>query len=225
MSDDSDMYGWSDDQVSNVASDEFGSPLEHSCHVHADDDLCLDLESTKSDSDDGDDGDYGFADFTEEKRPSKSFEVEFQVLSDSDIRKRQEEQIQQIQSILGLSLEKSAVLLRHFKWNKEGVIDRFMEDPDALLSSVGISSDGGKSPLIQTASIMCEICCDDSGNLKTFSLSCCHRYCVDCYQQYLTQKIKEEGESRRITCPSDKCNLVFDEKSVQLLVTPDVFDR
>lgn len=57
------------------------------------------------------------------------------------------------------------------------------------------------------------------------ALACAHRFCVDCYRTYLEQKIKFEGESRRIQCMEEKCNLIVDEKTVGLVVNNDVFER
>jgi len=61
--------------------------------------------------------------------------------------------------------------------------------------------------------------------LSTFAMKCGHRFCVDCYQQYLAQKIKEEGEAARIKCPGDGCNRIVDSKSLDLLVSEDLKDR
>jgi ariadne-1 len=61
--------------------------------------------------------------------------------------------------------------------------------------------------------------------LASFALKCGHRYCVDCYQQYLTQKIQEEGEAARVQCPADGCHLIIDAASLDLLVTPVLAKR
>ena len=56
-------------------------------------------------------------------------------------------------------------------------------------------------------------------------MNCGHRFCVDCYRHYLSQKIKEEGEAARIKCPGDGCNKIIDARSLDLLVTSDLTDR
>lgn len=53
----------------------------------------------------------------------------------------------------------------------------------------------------------------------------CVTVCKDCYSQYITSKIVDEGESRRIQCMGSKCNVIVDEKTVELLVSRDVLDR
>jgi ariadne-1 len=49
--------------------------------------------------------------------------------------------------------------------------------------------------------------------------------CKDCYSQYLTSKIVDEGESRRIQCMANDCKVIVDEKTVELLVSPDILSR
>jgi len=45
---------------------------------------------------------------------------------------------------------------------------------------------------------------------------------VDCYRQYLAQKIKNEGEAARIQCPTEGCNQIVDSKSMDLLVASEL---
>ena len=56
-------------------------------------------------------------------------------------------------------------------------------------------------------------------------MKCGHRYCVDCYRQYLAQKIKDEGEAARIQCPTAGCNRIVDSKSLDLLVAAELKAR
>ena len=49
--------------------------------------------------------------------------------------------------------------------------------------------------------------------------------CKPCYAQYVTSKIVDEGESRRIQCMGSKCNVIVDENTVGLLVEPDVLEK
>jgi len=37
--------------------------------------------------------------------------------------------------------------------------------------------------------------------------------------------VTEEGESRRIECMAGDCNVIVDEKTVELLVPPDILQR
>lgn len=41
----------------------------------------------------------------------------------------------------------------------------------------------------------------------------------------MTSKVTEEGESRRIECMAKDCNVIVDERTVELVVEPSVLQR
>lgn len=167
--------------------------------------------------------DFVFDPVVPESLTKKLYDVDYTKVSPLDIKQRQQREINDVLNILGCSFEDASTLLRHFKWNKERLIETFMENEDQVAKDAGVVLH--KEPkLMVMKDFCCDICCNDEPNLATFALSCEHRYCVDCYKYYLTQKITEEGESRHITCAGD-CNLIIDEKTVALLVDPPVLEK
>ncbi|KAJ1983073.1 hypothetical protein H4R34_001495 [Dimargaris verticillata] len=72
---------------------------------------------------------------------------------------------------------------------------------------------------------LCEICFTESADIPTYALHCGHRFCVECYHEYLCHKITGEGLSARIQCPAPKCSTLVDEPSVAMLVSPGVYRR
>jgi ariadne-1 len=117
-------------------------------------------------------------------------------------------------------------------------LQRYFEDSDKLRAGAGIdnpessgtssSSSSSKSqPRIKRIrGFQCQICFDDTEKSpETIALTCDHRYCKDCYTSYLQQKIKEEGEAKEIQCMAPKCNIVMDERTVELLVDEATCDR
>jgi ariadne-1 len=126
-------------------------------------------------------------------------------------------------SVVGLSNEDSATLLRFFRWNKEKLFEQYMDAPEKTLQQAGVASTKDAKASVKTAKdvsddFMCDICCDDDSAMKTIGVSCGHRFCTTCYTQYLAQKIREEGESRRIQCPQSNCAVIVDEETVKQLV-------
>ncbi|CAJ0846743.1 13545_t:CDS:2 [Entrophospora sp. SA101] len=163
---------------------------------------------------DEDEVDLNFSEVVPEKERKKSYQVEFKVHSIENIVKNQEDEISHVSNILGIQKQHAATLLRHFRWNKERLIERYMEEEKAVLKSAGVITDINKAPkFMRSRSFTCDVCCNDD-DLNTIALSCDHRFCKDCYEHYLTQKIKEEGESRRISCMANKCNVIVDETTV-----------
>ena len=170
----------------------------------------------------------GFSPDKEIIKPSKKpYEVDFQVLSPPDIQTQQDVQINEVATILGQSPEAAAILLQYHRWNKERLIEAYMEKPEELLDAAGLEANAvHKNPSTKKIkNFSCEICCEDEQGLETYAMKCGHRYCVDCYTQYLSSKIKDEGEAARIQCPTEGCNRIVDSKSLRLLVKGSLRDR
>ncbi|KAI1946748.1 hypothetical protein LOZ57_003518 [Ophidiomyces ophidiicola] len=160
------------------------------------------------------------------KPPPKPYETEFKTLSPGDIQREQDGQINEVSSILGVPPESAAILLRFVRWNREKIIESYMDHPEKTLADAGLGTEISGTPKTEKVpGFMCEICCEDDEDLETYALLCGHRFCVDCYRHYLGQKIKEEGEAARIQCPQDQCQRIVDSRSLELLVTDDLKER
>lgn len=152
--------------------------------------------------------------------------MEFKVYGPDDIQAHQDNQIQEVSAILGQPPEASAILLRHFRWNKERLIEAYMEKQASVLEKAGLGGDAGQAPKTKIVKgFMCDICFEDELGMESYALKCAHRYCIACYGHYLSQKIKEEGEAARIQCPTEGCARIVDSKSLELLVTPELKAR
>ncbi|VUC30580.1 unnamed protein product [Clonostachys rosea] len=161
-----------------------------------------------------------------EKTKKQAHIVPFNVYDPADIQKQQDGMINEVNMILDMTKEDAAIMLRYFKWNKERLLEDYMDRPEHVLEAAGLNTTTAKPPKLETIpGFMCDICCEDDDGLESFALKCGHRYCVDCYRQYLKQKIKDEGEAARIQCPSDGCGRILDSKSLDILVTSDLVER
>ncbi|KAF7846522.1 hypothetical protein BT93_L4202 [Corymbia citriodora subsp. variegata] len=195
---------------------DFGEDRDSSVDFDGDSDNDIDFE----------DADVGFDTQDKDIKPrKKAFEVDFHVHSPQDIQGQQDKQVEEVSNILGQPLEATAILLRYSRWNKERLIEQYMEKQDEVLDKAGLGQDVARPPRLQVINgFMCDICCDDSRGMQTFAMKCNHRFCVDCYRQYLVQKIKDEGEAARIRCPGEGCNQIVDSKSVALLLSTDLMN-
>ncbi|PGH26578.1 hypothetical protein AJ80_01707 [Polytolypa hystricis UAMH7299] len=191
----------------------------------------LDTQGSDDESlgEDFDEEDFGgsFSYDKDSVRPKKKpYEVDFKVLSPDDIQREQNVQVNDVSSILGLPPESAAILLRFGRWNREKLIDSYMEHSSKTLDEAGLGSNFEGSPKTEVVpGFACEICCEDEPGSRTYALRCGHRFCVDCYRHYLKQKIIEEGEAARIECPQDQCRMIVDSKSLALLVTDKLQER
>ncbi|EGU75386.1 hypothetical protein FOXB_14091 [Fusarium oxysporum f. sp. conglutinans Fo5176] len=171
------------------------------------------------------DPDFGLIKDAEKKKKSAHV-VSYKVYEPSDIQRQQDDMISEVNMILDMQKEDAAILLRHFRWNKERLLEDYMDRPEKVLEAAGLSSNTSSPPKLEVIpGFTCDICCEDEEGLESFAMKCGHRYCVDCYRHYLTQKIREEGEAARIQCPSDGCGRILDSASLDVLVTPALADR
>lgn len=198
----------------------------------------------------GDAEDAGFNDddlnFSQEldKNARKPWEVEFRVVTVDDLVKAQLKEVDQVAGMFAIKDTDAAILLRHFGWNKEKLIEKYMDMPEKINLEAGVHEDPSRPRLQSLGDFTCDICftsADDTvsptklvkgkrpapseATIETIALACGHRFCTDCYRTYLEQKIKTEGESRRIQCMEEKCKLVVDERTVGLIVSPAIMER
>jgi ariadne-1 len=172
--------------------------------------------------------DVGFDSQDKDIKPTKhAYEVDYKVYHPDQIQAHQDEQVKEVSSILGQPPENTAILLRYSRWNKERLIEDYMDNTEKMLESAGLGEDIATNPprLEKVPGFVCDICCEEGPGLETFAMKCGHRFCVDCYRHYLRTKVKDEGEAARIRCPGDGCNRIVDSKSIKLLLTDDLKDR
>ncbi|KAI9216388.1 hypothetical protein BC828DRAFT_393664 [Blastocladiella britannica] len=157
----------------------------------------------------------------------KEYEVEFTVRTLPEILDFQNREAAHVAGIIAIGQGHAATLLRHFTWNKDQLLERYMEDPEKVLRDACVVLDERLAPKIEThvAGFMCEVCCDDDPATESIALSCGHRFCLDCYRRYLTSKIMDDGESRRISCMARDCSLVVDQVTVRELASPEEFAK
>lgn len=58
---------------------------------------------------------------------------------------------------------------------------------------------------------------------NSIGLRCHHKCCTDCYREYLTKAIMDDGATESIYCPAEGCNKVVDSDFITHVITdPDV---
>lgn len=111
--------------------------------------------------------------------------------------------IEEVAEIVDLPTTVCRLLLHHYKWNKESLLERFYEatDSNAFFADANIVSpfqvfsrtSDHKTDKFGT----CEIC---YSNTLLTGLLCSHKFCFSCWDAYLTTKIMEEGRPH-VACP------------------------
>ncbi|KAJ3994649.1 hypothetical protein F5050DRAFT_448823 [Lentinula boryana] len=71
------------------------------------------------------------------KSKSKSYQVEYTSLTQSLVEKSMKEEVDHVSGIFGVEPSTATLLLRHLGWNKERLIDKYMENPTQILVDSG----------------------------------------------------------------------------------------
>jgi ariadne-1 len=136
-------------------------------------------------------------DFCEDEppTPTKKKEEEYTVLTLSQVVKRQQQEVEKISEVLGVSNSSARVLLRKFEWKVERIMDTFFDKELA-----GVLRQAGITLADITFSIQdneqedefdCPLCYDTVAIAETSILGCSHRFCNNCWEQHVEMKILE----------------------------------
>ncbi|XP_072038521.1 E3 ubiquitin-protein ligase arih1-like isoform X1 [Amphiura filiformis] len=158
----------------------------------------------------------------------------YKVLTPDDIVQLMVDTIREVNAVVEIPATVTRILLNHFKWDKEKLMERYYDgDQDTLFSEAHVispyrksSSAGGGSrhsrqmSTRSSAAAMeyCDVCCRNVLTSTMTGLECGHRFCTDCWTGYLTTKIMEEGMGQTIACAAHNCDILVDDSTVMKLV-------
>ncbi|KAK8113816.1 uncharacterized protein PG998_001693 [Apiospora kogelbergensis] len=178
--------------------------------VSSDDDVMLD-DSDNDDISNGDEFDDAFDEDPDDEpdmglqkqKTPVAYDLGYKVYSPGDIQKQQEEMMNEVNMILEMSKEDAAILLRHFRWNKERLIEDFMDNPEKVVEAAGIVTsvikEEGEAARIQCPAEGCSRIIDARSLdlLVTPELS-------DRYQELLNRTYVEDKDTLK-WCPAPDC--------------------
>ena len=139
----------------------------------------------------------------------------------------------QVNDIFELPPCTTRILLSHFNWDKERLLEKFYEDNQDKLfkdahivnpfrqarSSIGASSSQTGATAL-SEDVICDICLLVTPNYQLEGLECQHLYCIDCWRNYLRTRIEDSGNALAIPCPEGKCDILVNEDIVYRVTKP-----
>ncbi|KAG9309336.1 hypothetical protein JVU11DRAFT_10828 [Chiua virens] len=216
-----------------------------------DEDMLSAQENGSDSSDDEMDMDTFGEDFKLPQRAArKSYEVEHEPLPQSAVEKLMATDVEHISGIFGVDPSTASLLLRYMNWNKERLIEKYMDNVFAVSVAAGISppskslpssaagpersqgvsssarSGGLRRPTRQTPAPAPKpepfMCpiCYDDSQPAFTTLSCDHTFCIGCWNAYITSKIREEGE-QAIRCMAEGCGIIATDPFVHSALGDD----
>ncbi|XP_062376199.1 cullin-9 isoform X1 [Sardina pilchardus] len=128
-------------------------------------------------------------------------------MSQEDVRQLMQRTVQQVAGTLSLDLDRAQHLLVHCKWNVDLLIQRYTDDPDALVLAAGLKIRNPQPP--PSPAVQCPVCLvaqsGGAGGAEPAPTLCCNHYCCrSCWQEYLTARI-EQNLVMNCNCPITDC--------------------
>lgn len=198
----------------------------------------LNVKMNSSDSD----TDSEVINFCDDKDTSANFELdkdkgknpesayEYELLSHNGVIHNMMNEVYQIVNILMVSEPIARCLLNHYKWDKEQLLDDYYnsQDLNVFFQSIGVENPtiiDKDAATYAPNSPDCGICFTLLSETKSTNLLCGHQFCANCWCQYITVKILDDGEGNMIKCPDPDCKMLIDDEAIMELVSTNVKER
>ncbi|XP_039889665.1 cullin-9 isoform X2 [Simochromis diagramma] len=125
-------------------------------------------------------------------------------MTQDEVRQLMQRTVQQVAGTLSLDLDRAEHLLIHCKWNVDLLVQRYTDDPDAIIVAAGLKFLNPQTP--PSPASTCPVCLSpwSCGMELVPSLSCMHYCCRSCWQEYLTARI-EQNLIMNCNCPITDC--------------------
>ena len=155
--------------------------------------------------------DHFFDPIVPNSRIKLSYHVDHKSISLKEMSKRLDQHASSVSEILGISIPDSKLLLIMYRWDKDYLIDKYTQ---------GITYSLENKILKYKKPTSCDICCSDDV-VEVFMADCGHPFCIDCYKQYITQKIRESEVL--IKCPGE-CSVFIGIDKLDKILSTSVFE-
>lgn len=107
------------------------------------------------------------------------------------------------------------IMLQYYKWQKDDVINEYYDNYSNVQKNCGlVDVKLRNNKLVTRDNFMCMICCEEYDSIETFSLTCNHEYCENCYGEYIKSELVH---GRLIRCMDPQCSLVVPHGYVNIL--------
>eukprot|EP01155_Anaeramoeba_flamelloides_P023983 Anaeramoba_flamelloidesa808762_74.p1 GENE.a808762_74~~a808762_74.p1 ORF type:complete len:507 (-),score=110.01 a808762_74:95-1615(-) len=134
--------------------------------------------------------------------------------------------IKNIAQVLNLPSQVVGILLRHFNWNSDRVLEGMLVDREKTLEKANINLDEmlEESKIYEPEGEMCQTCFKKLEKQDNIALKCKHPFCRNCWKNYIMFRIKEQNLNE-IFCQYNKCKRRVTEEFVKQVVDKDSFKK
>ncbi|XP_041274442.1 E3 ubiquitin-protein ligase ARIH1 isoform X3 [Onychostruthus taczanowskii] len=153
--------------------------------------------------------------------PEQEEDYRYEVLTAEQILQHMVECIREVNEVIQNPATITRILLSHFNWDKEKLMERYFDgNLEKLFAECHVINPSKKSRTRQmntrssAQDMSCQICYLNYPNSYFTGLECGHKFCMQCWSEYLTTKIMEEGMGQTISCPAHGCDILVDDNTV-----------
>ncbi|KHG25604.1 putative E3 ubiquitin-protein ligase ARI8 -like protein [Gossypium arboreum] len=174
------------------------------------------------DDSDADDADYEFIDNDSDDSVdyvSHSHQQNYTILSEVDIRQRQEDDITRISTVLSISKVEAGILLRYYSWNVSKVHDEWFADEEKVRRSVGLL----EKPVVPfpDGEMICGICFETYPYDLLRAAACGHPFCNSCWSGYISTAISDGPGCLMLRCPDPSCVAAVGQDMISALASDE----
>ncbi|XP_015572195.1 probable E3 ubiquitin-protein ligase ARI8 [Ricinus communis] len=175
------------------------------------------------DSDDADVADYEFIDNDSDDSDdliSHRHQQSYTILSDIDIRQRQEDDVMRIATVLSISKVAATILLRYYNWSVSKVHDEWFADEDKVRRAVGLL----EKPVVEFPDgreMTCGICFETYPSDRLRAAACGHPFCISCWQGYISTAINDGPGCLMLRCPDPSCSAAVGQDMINELASDE----
>lgn len=156
----------------------------------------------------GDEDEISDDDMMEEPQSALEKKNSYDLIQRDDIYDYMKSIITELAIITGIRYTILRALLNRYKWDKDGLLERYYDDPKELFISNNIpyiQDEEGHRP----DDAECQICCEIVQSQHLLGSICQHYFCKDCIRLYCKETITAGGKNC-IECPGD-CRAYIDD--------------
>ncbi|XP_042483690.1 probable E3 ubiquitin-protein ligase ARI8 [Macadamia integrifolia] len=166
--------------------------------------------------------DYGdYLDYSEGTLEQKQQEKNYTILSEVDIRRRQDQGIKTISTVLSISRSWSSILMCHYNWNISKVHEAWFTDEEKVRKSLGLLEKPNFEFPENFQELVCPICFENYPLDKMASVDCGHFFCVTCLGGYISTSINDGPGCLMLRCPDPSCSVAIDQDLINQLVSDE----
>ncbi|KAK3082836.1 hypothetical protein FSP39_006705 [Pinctada imbricata] len=157
-----------------------------------------------------------------------------------DLQEAKDQLLVETADMLSVPLFTAEALLRNHEWSRETLLEAWMSDPLSCCDKCGVIPPPSvfcDKPQVQESlvshsnaeltlsTLTCDICTQSYRMQKeNIEISCEHKFCKDCWTEYLNLKI-QEGDAHHITCPAYQCDILVPVEMIERVVSRDMARR